>query len=103
MKLQERDVQRQITDWLAYSQIFFRRANTGAMQNGKRFIRFGKPGDPDIICSYMGKFIAIEVKAEGEKQTDAQKRYQADLENLGEGKYILAYSLEDVKRGLGLG
>jgi Holliday junction resolvase len=35
---------------------------------------YGKAGVPDIICCYMGKFVAIECKAKGGKPTALQVR-----------------------------
>jgi hypothetical protein len=52
------------------------RMNTGATKIGERFIRFGFPGLSDVIGqSITGRFIAIEVKREGEKPTEAQQSF----------------------------
>lgn len=69
------------------------------MKAEDRYVRFGQAGDPDIEVCYKGRFVAIEVKREGEKQTQAQATYQSDLEAAG-GRYILARTLEDVTKTL---
>lgn len=61
----------------------------------ERFMRFGAVGSPDIICVIKGQYVGIEVKRPGSKQNPNQLQFQKDLENAG-GKYILAYSLDDV-------
>ena len=74
----ERDVQEAVLtlckmhqkiSWLA-------RMNTGATKIGERFIRFGFPGLSDIIGQTLdGRFVAIEVKREGEKPTEEQQAF----------------------------
>jgi hypothetical protein len=52
-------------------------------------------GAPDTICVIDGQFVGIEVKAPKGKQNDHQKDFERNLVAAG-GKYILAFSLEDV-------
>lgn len=67
---------------------------------GQRYyVRFGALGSPDIVCVISGQFVGIEVKAPKGKQSDNQKEFQRQLEEAG-GKYILAYSIDDVEREL---
>ena len=56
-------------------------------------------GYPDITCiSLTGQFIGIELKkAKGGQQSKKQKAWQKEIEDRG-GVYILATSLEDVKK-----
>ena len=55
--------------WLA-------RMNTGTTKIGERFIRFGFPGLSDIIGQTLdGRFVAIEVKRDGEKPTEEQQAF----------------------------
>ena len=61
----------------------------------ERFMRFGAVGSPDIICVVKGQYVGIEVKAPKGKQNPNQIQFQQDLERAG-GRYILAYSLDDV-------
>ena len=96
---------RQILDYLALKGIFHYRQNSGAFVfpehgNAKRkFIRVGALGAPDIICVIKGQYVGIEVKAPKGKQSDHQKAFQQALEAAG-GRYVLAYSLEDVMNGI---
>lgn len=62
-------------------------------------IKFGYEGIADIIGLYKGRFLAIECKMLGKKQTLSQLTFQADIENHG-GLYILANSVDDVIEGL---
>ena len=97
--MKESEIQKQILDYLTLKRVFHYRNNSGAMQGehkGKKwFMRFGALGSPDIIAVVGGQFIGIEVKAPKGKQSDHQKEFQKNLEAAG-GRYILAYSLEDV-------
>lgn len=64
---------------------------------------YGTPGAADIqgilqASRYgftAGRFLAIEVKGKGGKQSEEQEKWQAMIETHG-GLYILAYSVEDV-------
>ena len=72
------------------------RMNTGAVQDGDRFIRYGLKGQPDIFLILKGRFIGIEVKARTGRQSEAQKQWQRNCERAG-GLYILARSVDDVR------
>ena len=124
-KPREADVQRLILDWLAAKKIWHIRLNTGAMSGshkGKRwFVKFGKPGMADIVvmprissvdvekCYDCGAKTEntstwtyptwIEVKSPVGKQSPEQKRFREEVESQGM-QYILARSLEDVKKVL---
>ena len=102
-RLLEKDIQKQIADWLTLRGIFWYRNNTGAVageyKGRKRFIRFGSAGAPDIVCVIKGCYIGIEVKRPGGKQTPDQAAFQDQLILAG-GNYVLAESLEDVKDAL---
>lgn len=67
-----------------------------------RRIRASVPGAADITGVRLpsGQRIEIEVKAALGRQNDDQKAFQKMIEAMG-GKYILARSVEDVRRGLG--
>lgn len=95
----EKDIQNQITDYLKIKNIFHYRNNTGSFNRDNHFYRFGAVGSPDIICVIKGQFVGIEVKKKGNYQSVSQKQFQTSLEKAG-GKYILAYSLEDVINNL---
>lgn len=100
----EKDIQRQILEWLAYQGIFSWRNNTGAIvseyKGKQRFMRFGMKGSPDIIGILKdGKFLAIEVKRKGGKMTSEQIVFFERINENG-GVAILAYKLEDVMKEL---
>ena len=99
LELKEKEIQKQILEWLEWKSIFHYRNNTGAMtgkHKGKTwFLRFGAVGSPDIIAVHKGKYIGIEVKGKNGVQSEKQKEFQERLEQAG-GIYILAYCLEDV-------
>lgn len=101
--LLEKDIQKQILQYLEIKRIFHFRNNSGAvkgMYNGKaRFLRFGAVGSPDIICIKGGQFIGIEVKRPGTYQSVAQKAFQTAVEEAG-GRYILARSLDEIINAL---
>lgn len=97
--MKESELQRQILDYLALKRIFHYRNNSGGFKDAAgHFYRFGALGSPDIICVIDGQYVGIEVKAPKGKQSDHQKEFQRKLEEAG-GKYILAYSLDDVMNG----
>lgn len=102
-KILEKDIQKQILEYLTYKRIFHFRNNTGgAVYNTKgkqSFVRFGTPGSPDIICVIRGRFVGIEVKGPAGIQSPTQKQFQVNLEEVG-GVYILAHSLDDVETKL---
>ena len=102
--MKESETQKAILEWLAWKHIFHYRNNSSAIQieNGKRFLRFGAVGSPDIICVVDGQYVGIVVKAPKGKQSEHQKEFQRQLEEAG-GKYIVAYSLDDVIQDFALG
>ena len=94
--MKEKDIQKQILEYLKIKKIFHYRNNTGGfMDKNNHFYRYGEVGSPDIICVINGIYIAIEVKQPKGKQSEGQKAFQENLEKAG-GKYWLVYSLEDV-------
>ena len=74
---------------------FFHWRQNNLAVKGRTFI--GMKGIPDIIVIYPpdGRFIGIECKKKGNKQTSDQEIFQLRLESSG-GIYILAYEVEDV-------
>lgn len=61
----------------------------------KRFMRFGTPGSPDIICVINGKFVALEIKDIKGKLNDNQIKFKAGLEKAG-GIYLTIRSIYEV-------
>lgn len=103
--MKESEVQAAILDWLAWKKVFAYRNNSGAFaipeegNHQRRFFRAAVVGAPDIVCVIAGQYVGIEVKAPKGKQSDHQKAFQEQLEAAG-GKYILAYSIDDVAHAL---
>jgi len=92
-KQSEAAVQRAVLKMLAarerLGQLVADRRNTGGMTDGKgQFLRFGKPGDSDIIGTLRGgRTFAIEVKREGWKPpkpgpSAAWKHWKRQLDRL---------------------
>lgn len=97
MKLSENDVKLQVLDWLTLKRILHYRNNVAAFTVEGRFVRCGTPGLPDIICIIEGKFVGIELKAPGKKQTTEQVHWEQLIKE-AKGHYFLCHSLEDVIR-----
>lgn len=58
---------------------------------------YAKPGDPDIIACYKGRFIGIEAKTYEGSQSQWQKLRERMIVKAG-GTYLLAKSPDDVLR-----
>ena len=95
----EHDIQSTILDWLVHKRIFHYRQNTGAAKVKGGFIKFGTKGAPDIVCVIRGQYVGLEIKRREGVQSQVQFNFQVNLEAAG-GRYILAYSLDDVIGGL---
>lgn len=97
----ERDIQKSITDYLAWRKdIYFVRNNSLVVKtlraNGSTgWIRNGKPGSPDIIVCYKGRWMGLEVKAEKGRVSALQEEARLDIERAG-GEYHIVRSLDDV-------
>ena len=104
LKVLEKDVQRQVLDYLSLRKVWHRRLNSGAALleaggNGKprRFIRYGAPGLPDILArTKAGTVIWIEVKSSTGKLSPDQAAWKKDSEAFGD-TFITARCLEDVR------
>lgn len=74
--------------------LYWKRINAGLIANPKgRFYRSAPAGTPDFYVCLAGKFIAIEAKRKGGKQSQFQKLDQADLER-NKGLYWLIDDLD---------
>lgn len=101
----EAQIQSSILKWLdlqvrAGRLAWVRRMNSGAHvvegTKGRRFIRYGFPGCPDIMAMLPGgRFVAIECKTKRGTLTDDQRAFLATVEAHG-GIAIVARSVEDV-------
>ena len=75
----EKEIQKQILDYLGIKKYFYWRNNTGAMptmyKGRKGFVRFGDVGSPDIFLVREGRIYGLEVKTPKGKQSDTQIRW----------------------------
>ena len=95
--MSERQIQRRILLALSGRGLFVWRNETGAARSmdGKRVIRFGLQGSPDILgLAPGGRALGVEVKTDDGHQSQQQKAFQAAFEAAG-GLYILARSPEE--------
>ena len=63
--------------------------------------QFGTAGEPDLIGSYKGKALGIEVKRPGKKATRLQDLFLKKLQAAGATAFV-ACSIEDVKQKLNI-
>ena len=86
--MREKQIENKIKDYLFSKNIYYFKVH------GDEYV---KPGIPDLVCCWNGKFLGIEVKRTGAKkeQSDAQKIHQRNIERSG-GIYLLTDDLETV-------
>jgi len=103
----ESNVLREVLQWLARERASWLvwRNSVGAHHgvDTGTFVRFGLPGSPDIICIVPpnGQFVGIECKRRnGGRQSPEQRAFQAACEKRG-GVYVLARSVEDLRKVIG--
>lgn len=104
----EKEIQREICDWLREQGFFFWRSNNvpvySASNDGvKRFRSLPKDtprGLPDIIIIEQGKFIGVEVKRMGMKLRPEQGEFGTKL-TLNGGHYLVVHSLGELALELG--
>lgn len=58
-----------------------------------------KPGDPDIVACYKGRYIGLEAKTETGRQSDIQKVRESEIRDAG-GVYAVVRSVDDVRKVL---
>lgn len=76
------------------------RANVGVARIGGRVVSFGIPGQADLTGIVPdGRRLEIEVKSAVGRQSPQQRSFQEMIERF-HGIYILAKSVDDVRRGL---
>lgn len=101
----EKAVVAQILDYLRLRRIFAWRNNTGGVVDARgHFYRYGAVGSPDIIgvLGKNGRFLAIEVKREGQRPSARQTAFLGQLRAFG-ALVVVAYNLEDVQKALSEG
>jgi len=90
-KLTETDIRRQVTDYLQLRQYFcfYVLQGLGAYK-----------GIPDLIAVKNGRVLFIELKTPRGRQSEYQRKFQADLEAAG-GEYVLCRGVDDLQgRGI---
>ena len=76
------------------------RANSGAVTVGKRFIRFGWPGCPDVLGQLKdGRFLGVEVKAAKGRLRPEQAEFLDLIASAG-GVAFVARNCRDVHQQL---
>ena len=77
------------------------RQNVGAATLPGRFIRYGAPGQSDVLAVQRpsGRLIAVECKRPGRKPTAAQQAFLDGVNRAG-GIAILATCVDDVRQAL---
>ena len=92
MKVTETDIRRQVRDYLRIRGWFV----FHILQGGVGVYR----GITDLIAAKDGRVLFIELKTARGRQSEHQKKFQADLEAAG-GEYVLCRGVDDLlKRGI---
>jgi len=101
----ERDLQRAVLTYLQYQEnlgrVYFFRNNSFAGyvtrpgQKKPSYIKNNKPGMPDIVVCYQGRFIGLELKGTKGKQSEEQKEAERVIHTAG-GEYYVIRDLEEV-------
>lgn len=55
-----------------------------------------KPGDPDIVVCFRGRYIGLEAKSHNGRQTPIQRTRENEIRNAG-GIYAIVRTVDDVK------
>jgi hypothetical protein len=77
------------------------RMNSGAARIGKRFVRFGWPGCPDVLGQLRdGRLLGVEVKSRTGRASPEQTIFLEQIRMAG-GVAFIARDLRDVVRELG--
>jgi hypothetical protein len=104
----EKDIQREICQWLDNMGFFFWRANNipvYGMNNGGKFTfrsmpKYTPKGICDIIVVHNGLFIGIEVKRPKAKLRPEQEQFMEDVYSNG-GLYHVVTSVQDLYSVMG--
>ena len=103
MDISETDIQKSIIEVLEYHPqvAYFWRHNVGFIKRPGRAVRFGIPGQSDILGILKGgRFLAIEIKKPKKDREPEQVKFQ-DTVNQAGGLAFVARSIDDVIRELG--
>ncbi len=100
--MSESDIQKSILSHLEGNPIvaYHWRHNVGSVKRSGRYLRFGVPGQSDILGILKGgRFFAIEVKRPKKNREPNQIEFQKTVNEFG-GLAFVARSVEDVEREL---
>ena len=99
----EKHIQKSIIDYLSYRKdLYFIRSGSGLIKTEKgKYFKSGKPGCPDVIVCYKGRFIGLEIKTSKGKQSQIQKITESLIKECG-GEYYIVKSLDDVLKILNI-
>lgn len=98
----ERDVLKEVLGAVTYHPrvAWAERMNSGVMQQGGRYVRFGFVGCPDIVGQLRdGRFLAIEVKRAGKDATEKQLEFLGRVHR-NHGLAFVARSAADARNAL---
>ena len=94
--LKEKEIQSEIISLLRMKGFIVVRLNSGAKQDGKRFIPFYKicntnsfAGLPDIVAFNKDRYLLIEVKSKSGKQRPSQRKFQELCQSKGIEYHII--------------
>ena len=79
---------------LAKKPIYYFRSGAGAFKTEGGYFKTGRAGCPDITLVVNGKFIGIEVKAPGKKQSEEQQKAEVLIKNAGAEYYVVTSATE---------
>jgi hypothetical protein len=88
----ETDLQRTIREYLERRWgAYVRRTNTGAAYLGRRLVRFGSPGTPDLeaVLPPLGQYLGVETKAKDGRLRPAQAECHRRIRAAG-GEVVVA-------------
>lgn len=93
----EKDIQRDIIQYLQLKKIFhYKNSTTGIYQQKTgHYIPSQSVGSPDIIAVINGQYWGIEVKRPGNKLSPGQEAFRDNLQQAG-GKYVTVFCLGDI-------
>lgn len=103
-QLLEKDIQRQVIEWLNYHNFYAFRFNSGMISTGegktKRMVKLGEVGMPDVLAVKQGQFYGFEIKRPGKEPTFLQNLAHEKLRNYGAKVYTI-HSVEELMAILG--
>ena len=99
--MKEKDIQKQILDWLRWHKVFCWKSNTAGIyrKSTDSYIPAGMRGISDIIGIFNGRMICIEVKMPKKKPSEFQQRFIDSINKSG-GIAFVAHSLDEVETNL---